>query len=141
MVNCSNHTKSMYNTGTILRNYIYIQCTFLLMLDWKSATFNFLWIHFANSSMSWNINVYTCFMYIYFGKIKWNLQSYITNFIQLTPLILNSLILKFRLFWNRNKSPVFASHILCIDFTDIMKSVILKYRLYWSHWSVPKGDN
>lgn len=56
---------------------------FPLCLLWKSATFNFLLLHFANScAMSTNINVIKCYEYIYFCKINWNVQLYITNWIR-----------------------------------------------------------
>lgn len=56
---------------------------FPLCLQWKSATFNFLLLHFANPcAMSTNINVIKCYEYIYFCKINWNVQLYITNWIR-----------------------------------------------------------
>jgi hypothetical protein len=48
------------------------------------------------------------------------------NIIQLTPLILKSLNLKYRLYWSETKSPISFSHFLC------KKSQLFWNRLYWN---------
>jgi hypothetical protein len=61
--------------------------------------------------------------------------------VQLTPLILKSLNLKYHLYWSKIKSPVSIPHFLCNKISVKLKSLILKYRIFWSPCSVRWGDN
>lgn len=73
--------------SVIKRSWVYtfifiFSAYFTLCLHWKSATVNFLWVYFVNScAIITNINVITCFVYIYLCnlKMKWNVQLYKNN--------------------------------------------------------------
>lgn len=70
-------------------------------LHWKSTTFNCLWRHLAYSfPMRTNINFIMRFKYIYYCKIYWKVQTYITNLTG-TFLLKSYLLLNIFLFYKK----------------------------------------